>query len=131
MTKRQRFQKSYAPELLRIAITDLDCAKILHESRSARSETTVFHVQQCIEKSIEAVICHLEIPLLLVHDLGSLLGSLPQDRLPPHDYDLTKFNDYAGILRYEEGKAVLDREDVDAAIAVGAKIISWAQSIIV
>jgi HEPN domain-containing protein len=130
MTKRQKYLKIYAPELLRIAKSDLESAKILNAASNSRPETTVFHVQQAIEKSIKAVTCHLEIPILLIHDIGALLGCLPQDKLPPYDYDLTKFNDYAGILRYEEGKAVLDPCDVEAAIGVGLKIIEWAQTII-
>jgi HEPN domain-containing protein len=128
MTKRQKFKKSYAVELFKIAESDLQAAKLLHGTGQARPETIVFHVQQAIEKSIKAVTCQLEIPMLLIHDIGALLGSLPADRLPPYEYDLTRFNDYAGILRYEEGKAVLDKADIDLAIEVGTKVIDWAKS---
>ena len=127
MTKRQKFKKSYALELRVIAESDLQAAKLLHGTGQARPETIVFHVQQAIEKSIKAVICQLEIPLLMVHDIGALLGCLPNDKLPPYEYDLMRFNDYAGILRHEEGKAVLENADIDIAIDVGDKVIAWAK----
>jgi HEPN domain-containing protein len=127
MTKKQKFKKEYAKELLKIALTDLESASLLHGTRKARPETIVFHVQQSIEKSIKAVTCHLEIPILMLHDIGALLGSLPEDKLPPYEFDLTKFNDYAGILRYEEGSAVLSTADIDKAIEVGREVWQWAK----
>ena len=45
----------------------------------------------------------------MLHDIGALIGSLPEDKYPPYDYELTKFNDYAGILRYEEGRVILKK----------------------
>jgi HEPN domain-containing protein len=89
----------------------------------------VFHVQQCIKKSIKAVLCHTETPLLLIHDLGSLLGGLPEGRLPKEGYTLTRFNDYAGILRYEEGRAILTHEDTAAAIEVVRSVLDWAKGV--
>lgn len=130
MTKKQKFKKAYGAELFRIACTDLDSANLLFGTGRARPETVVFHVQQAVEKSIKAVLCHLEIPVLLVHDIGALLGGLPDDRRPPYDYALTRFNDFAGILRYEEGKAELEQTDVQEAINVGQKVLDWAGSII-
>jgi HEPN domain-containing protein len=127
MVKKQKFKKEYAAELLNIAISDLQSAKLLHASGKAREETIVFHVQQAIEKSIKAVICHLQIPILLIHDIGALLGLLPEDRLPPFDYSLTRFNDYAGILRYEEAKAELTDSDVLQAIDIGEQVTTWAK----
>lgn len=130
MTKRQKFKKSYAIELCAIAQTDLVAAKLLHDTGKARPETIVFHVQQTIEKCIKAVTCHLEIPVLLIHDIGALLGCLPSDRMPPFEYDLTRFNDFAGILRYEEGKALLEKADIEAALDVGLQVYEWAVSTI-
>ncbi len=128
MTKRQKFKKEYAVELFKIAKSDLDSARLLHGTKKARPETTVFHVQQCIEKSIKAVICHNEIPLLMVHDIGALLGCLPDEKHPPYDYDLMKFNDFAEIFRYEEGKAIIDAADVEQAILVGQNVVDWAEA---
>ena len=46
---------------------------------------------------------------------------------PPHGFDLTDFNDYAGIRRYEEAKMELSPEDIQAAINIGQSVVSWAE----
>jgi hypothetical protein len=54
VTKRQKYKKSYGAELLRIAETDIESAKLLFATRKARPETVVFHVQQAdIKLAIE------------------------------------------------------------------------------
>lgn len=50
-----------------------------------------------------AVLCHRKIPVPLVHDLGALLAKLPDGTQPDAGYELTRFNDFAGVRRYEEG----------------------------
>lgn len=128
MTKKQLFKKSYAKELLRIAESDLESSELLFSTGKARPETVIFHVQQALEKAIKAVICHYGIEVLMLLDIGALIGSLPEDKQPPHGFDLTRFNDFAGILRYEEGRAILLDEDQTVAIDVGKEVIAWANS---
>ena len=128
--KEQLFKPEYSSELLRIAASDIETAKLLFGTGRARSETVVFHVQQGIEKSLKGVTCALGKPILMVHDIGTLLGRLPEGVMPPHGYDLIRFNDYAGILRYEEGRAILSADDIIAAIGVGEDVLEWGKQLV-
>jgi len=124
------FAKDYAGTLLDIAIQDLKSAQALRKASEGRRENIVFLTQQAIEKAIKAVICHHGLPVPLVHDLGALIARLPADVNAPHGYDLLRFNDYAGILRYERGHSALTDEDLDAAVAAGADVLAWASTVI-
>ena len=128
--KERLFRPEYAGELFKIALSDLQSATLLNSTGVARPETILFHVQQCIEKSLKAVLCHLRIPIPLVHDIGALLGKIDEKQFPPHGYDLTDFNDYAGIRRYEEGEFEITQADIDAAIKMGSEVTKWAELLI-
>jgi hypothetical protein len=41
---------------------------------------------------------------------------------------LTRYNDYAGILRYERGHERLELADIQAALQVAREVLTWAKS---
>lgn len=124
------FEKSYAKTLLAIAKEDYMCAHALARNSKTRKETALFLVQQCIEKSLKAVLCYLGSPVPLVHDLGALVGKMPDKIHPPYGYELSRFNDYAGILRYERGSQKISAKDVVAALKIARDVQNWAHEII-
>jgi HEPN domain-containing protein len=83
MTKTLIFKKEYATELLRIAEEDLETARVLAKAKIKRKENTFFHAEQAIEKSLKAVLCHLQIAVPLTHELSIILDRLPKKETPP------------------------------------------------
>lgn len=126
----RNFEKKYALTLIGIAKDDYFAAAALAKNSRARKETALFLIQQCIEKSLKSVLCHLGLPIPLVHDLGALVGKMPDKIHPPFGYELARFNDYAGILRYERGSEKISSKDVTAALKIGKQVYSWANKII-
>ncbi|NBC28662.1 MAG: HEPN domain-containing protein [Spirochaetes bacterium] len=78
MTARQqerRFDPEYGQTLFNIAEKDFTTAKFTEsgvQSGEVRPENVLFLYQQSIEKLLKAVLCRLDRPVPLVHDLGSL-----------------------------------------------------------
>lgn len=119
-----KFHASYAKELLEIAMQDFESAKVLAESwNKGRIENIFFLVQQAVEKSLKAYLCHKYQEFPMVHDIGILLGKM--DLLPPHGYSLVSFSQFAGIRRYETGKSYLDKTDIDVALRSGQEVLKW------
>lgn len=128
MNKPRLFKQEYSKELLKVAIGDLDTAKVLFDANLKRKENTLFHIQQSIEKSLKAVICWHKIPVPLVHDMNELVKTIPSyEQIPHYDqlFDLTQF---ATIRRYEEGVAVIDNDEVESALEAARLISEWASS---
>ena len=125
------FKPEYSAELLRIAEGDLDSAReLLSITSKGWLENVVYLAQQSSEKALKAVLNHLRIPFPLVHELGTLVALLPDDKLPPGSFDLAALNPYASILRYEEGKVDLTHEEVRAAIAAVEAVVKWAKNLV-
>ncbi|MBK9039595.1 MAG: HEPN domain-containing protein [Bdellovibrionales bacterium] len=124
--KKQLFPKEYARELLTIAKGDLESAVGLSQIKTGRPENIVFIVQQSIEKSLKAVLVHLQIPFPLVHDLGILVALLPDEKAPPEGFALAELNPFASVRRYEEGQLPLTAEEIKSSLDVAQKVIQWA-----
>ena len=124
-----KFDKSYGKELLAIAEQDLASAKILGQHwQTGRIENVFFLAQQAVEKALKDYLCHHHGEFPLVHDIGVLLGKM--DELPPRGYELVTFSQFAGIRRYETGKAHLDNEDIDTALDAATGVTEWVRAII-
>jgi HEPN domain-containing protein len=83
MTPNQRvFHKEYGAELIRLAEEDLKSARVLLRTQDVRPENGLFHVQQCVEKCLKAVLCHEEKAVPLTHEISVLLMALG-NRVPP------------------------------------------------
>lgn len=83
-----------------------------------------------MEKSLKAVLVHHGIAVPLVHDLGVLVASLPEASRPRRGFELIDFNDFAALLRYREGKAILEASDLETAIVVAEELLHWAEKIV-
>lgn len=99
------FLPEYANELLAIALGDLNTARAIkiQSASGVRLENALYMVQQCIEKSLKAVLVSQKIAVPLVHDIGAFLAKLPPDLQPPFGYELVDLNQYASVRRYEWG----------------------------
>lgn len=120
------FKKEYSKELLNIAEGDLKTAIAIMKDPDARIENAFYMVQQCIEKSLKAILIQNGLPVPLVHDLGVLLGKLPDEIVPPFGYELTDLNQYASVRRYENGKFDLTKEEIELVIEKGKEFYRWS-----
>ncbi|MBF0361910.1 MAG: HEPN domain-containing protein [Oligoflexia bacterium] len=160
MTPKQEriYKPEYAIELIRIAEGDLGSATVLYRAEmkaaeaqtqaqktgednenskdfdediiSGRLENICYLSQQCIEKAIKAVLCHLGIPIPLSHDLDLLISKIPQEHNFPINSSLSELTLFASIRRYEEGVLVLNGEDLTASIDIAKQVLSWSKSIL-
>lgn len=131
MTKDKFFHKTYANELLSIAQGDLESAEVLAGNLAkGRKENICFAAQQCIEKSLKAVICATGRPMPLTHTIEVLLDRLGEKNQPPAGVKLIELTDFATIKRYQEGSEIITPEDVVATIKVAAETLGWASSLV-
>ncbi len=130
MTKEQKFKKEYAKELLEIAQGDLDTTLVLLSAKTGRKENVCFNAQQVVEKSVKAVLCHLEIAVPFTHNLDILLDRIPESYQVSDSAEYNELTEYATIRRYEQGTFELDQEDLVAAVEVAKKVLSWAVKIV-
>ena len=125
--KGKRYESAYAYELLRIARGDLDSARALSPVGPGRPENICYLAQQCVEKCLKAVICHLNMPVTHTHDVEALLNLLPEEHRPPNPQELFPLTEYATIRRYEEGYEILEPNDIRSIIDLGERILVWAE----
>ncbi|MBI4405339.1 MAG: HEPN domain-containing protein [Deltaproteobacteria bacterium] len=129
---RKKFKREYAKTLFSIAEGDLCSARDCRSGGTGRAENVSFHAEQAIEKSLKAVICHLGLPIPMVHDLKALIAALPDKcPLPPSASKMQELSEFATIRRYEEGNYALTDEELKSAIRVAEESILWAKKVIV
>jgi HEPN domain-containing protein len=126
------FRKSYSTELLAIAKEDYKTALYLFQglkSSEIRAENLFYICQQSIEKALKSVLCHYEIAIPLVHDLGVLVAKLPAESNPQFGYEIDSLSEFAGVRRYEFGKVDLTLEEAEEVLQLNVLILNWASSI--
>jgi HEPN domain-containing protein len=124
--KKQKFKPETATKLLKVAQDDLYAAEILATAPKGRPETILYHVQQCIEKSLKAVSIHRGDAITLTHDIDVLIAELPEEltkNLPAGVGELTQ---YATIRRYLDGEELIEMSDLREAIKVARIFVEWA-----
>ncbi len=129
MTKEKLFHKIYAHELIAIARGDFESTEILAAAKhKGRRENICFSAQQCIEKSLKAVICSQSKPVPMTHTIELLLDRLGSDHQPPSGEALVELTDFATIKRYQEGSEIITDEDVLATVTAARITLEWAES---
>jgi len=126
--KGKLYRPEYAKELLRIAAGDLASANGLATINAGRPENICYLGQQCVEKALKAVLCHLGKLIVHTHDLDSLVSHLPADQIPPNAHQLGALTEYSMIRRYEEGYEILEPQDIKLALQLAAEVLAWAKA---
>ena len=112
--------------LLASAKQDFAACQLLAENAGIGDAIVGFHAQQCIEKSLKAVLsCHL-IEFRRTHDLIALLDLLHDNKLsePPQADWLDELTPYAVEARY--GTIDLGGLDKGRALEAAKQVLFWA-----
>lgn len=128
--KTQKFKPEFAFKLRKIAKDDLYAAEVLSKAPGVRIENIVYHIQQCIEKTIKAALVNLSIPVPLSHDLEVLVGLLPDNFTKSLPSGLGELTQFATLKRYTDGDELIDETDIQELLKLGLFFLNWCDSII-
>lgn len=118
-----------AQRLLRLARRDYQTCAILLSHPEAQIAPICFHAQQCVEKSLKAAMTANQVYFRYTHDLGELTNLLTGAGIaPPFTAgELQCLTPFAVELRYDEGIALLTREEADQ---IATRTLSWAEALV-
>jgi HEPN domain-containing protein len=129
--KERIFKKPYAYELIAIAKNDLRAAETLAKDSLVRKETVLMMVQQAIEKSLKSLLCSLEKPIPMTHDLFTLVQSVQAVSIElselPFALELDDLTPYASIRRYEDGIFEINNEDLKHSFKIAQEVLQWCE----
>lgn len=116
-------------EWLLHAASDVALAIAGQKEKGVLPHQICFHAQQAAEKALKAVLLHHKIEFPLTHDLTQLLGLLEEAGIPvPPDFSaVDTLTPYAVETRYPGSLTAIRKEDVDTAILLAQKVLSWAE----
>lgn len=103
------------------ADADLAAARALlgHDEEGVEPSAVAFHAQQAAEKAIKAVLIRERLSVPPRHDVGVLLGSLPESARPAFDARAARLTKYAAGVRYPAG--------IDDPMDLGEEV-SWNEA---
>ncbi len=119
-----------AKMLLRLARRDLKTYELLKINGIDFVEPAKFHAQQCVEKSLKAVLSAKKIRFNRTHDLTELVDSLTVAGFPPpfESSDLGKLNPYAVLFRYDDRDiSVIEYKETSKYVE---GVYKWAKKVV-
>ena len=95
-------------------------------------ETLCFHCQQCVEKSIKAVLILRNIPFPYTHNITRLIDLVKQSDIPWLDKlnRAAALTDYAAAGRYPIHRELIQQEEYQEAFSLAKQVFAWAEQLI-
>ncbi|MEO5572074.1 MAG: HEPN domain-containing protein [Bacteroidia bacterium] len=93
--------------------------------------TLCYHSQQAVEKSLKAVLIHLDKRYPHTHDISVLFNLIEETNIeiPNIIKPATEFTKYV-IWRYPDDIFEIEKEEYKHVIVIAQKVLKWAKSII-
>ena len=126
----QKYKKETAFKLFKIAQDDLHSAKILFSAPTYRPENVVYHIQQCIEKCLKAVIIQSELSVPLTHDLDLLIEQLDSKLTKSLPEGVGELSQYATLKRYIDGDELIEKKDIETSFTMAHFFVDWAKKVL-
>jgi len=120
-------------EWLRRAKSNLERAKIgKNKIEDILYEDLCFDCQQCVEKSLKALLIFYDISFPRTHSINLLLSLLENQikNIPIHITDNVILNDYAVETRYPGFYEPVSEEEYKNSLELADKTFDWVNSII-
>ena len=113
---------------LRIAKSNLSLGsshKLL--SDDVRYEELCFELQQCVEKSLKALLVYHGIEFPKIHIISDLLTLLQNNHIEIREdiFDAVNLTQYAVKARYPDDFRVLNENDYDEAVKIAERVYKW------
>ena len=110
------------------ARSDLTLAQIGRDNSNVLHQQICFHAQQAVEKSLKAVLLFYKVDFPLTHDLEELVDIHDRNGipLPKEMLDVGILTPYAVEARYPGYWEEITEHEVDDAIQLAEKIVTWA-----
>lgn len=110
------------------AHSDLTLAQIGRDNSMVLNEQICFHAQQAAEKAIKAVLLFYKVDFPLTHDLEELVDIFDKNgiSIPKEILDVGILTPYAVEARYPGYWDEITEHDVDDALQLAEKIVTWA-----
>ena len=129
----ERRSPGSSEEWLAHAKSDVNLARLAKDHEEIFPEQVCFYAQQAAEKALKAVLLHYQITFPLIHDIEELLEIATQSGLsmPPDVADAGTLTPYAVEARYPGYEEEITPAQVDEAICLAEKVLTWAAEMIV
>jgi len=117
---------------VRKAEHDLEAAAVvLKTGRKAPTDTICFHVQQCAEKYLKALLVLHGIPFPKTHDISELVASLPAKCRPPLEIEVQRqLTRYATISRYPGDYPEPTLTEAREAVRTVRRVRAWCRKLL-
>ena len=118
-----------AKTLLRKAAGDLVMLEVLIKADHVDDWGWAFHAQQCVEKSIKAVLANAMVKYPYIHDLEKLTKMLPGTfEAPPHSDAFEALSPFGSLTRYEgTEEPTTDEINGDLIVQQCTDVLRWAE----
>ena len=96
-----------------------------------------FHAQQCVEKSLKAIITHRMLPLPRSHNISTLLDLLPEQWFSDLRQGIQRLDDYYIPTRYPDAlpgalpEGLPDRADAEQALGIARLVLERVNQLVV
>ena len=117
-------------EWLYKALHDIESSKLLFSKSKVLFDISIYHTQQCAEKSLKAFLAYKEQELEKTHNLITLVNiciSLDTDFEKIQDAAIY-LNPYSTLFRYPEGELMPNLEETGEAIKLAEKIYNFVKN---
>ncbi|MEW5822630.1 MAG: HEPN domain-containing protein [Cyanobacteriota bacterium] len=122
---------SEAKDWLKIAKSNLKLGKAYYSinDNEIRFEELCFELQQCVEKSLKALLVHNKVIFPKTHSLSELITILQKHSviIPENLLDVVELTKYAVETRYPDNYHEITEEEYKETIQIAEAIYNWVE----
>lgn len=121
-----------AIQWLVFAEADLQVATTAKVSKKLKYAFLMFHLQQCVEKTLKAVLVFFAIDFSKTHNLEYLLSLIKKNKIaiPTKVKEAQYLGQYAVITRYPGDEIEVSKKEFTEAVKTAKLVLKWAKTII-
>ncbi len=121
--------QSLVDEWLKRAKSNLERAKAGKVSEGILYEDLCFDCEQAVEKSLKALLIHIEVPFPHTHSIASLIELIEDNgiEVPDEIKESISLTAYAVSTSYPGDFEPVDEEEYQEALKIAEKVFNWAK----
>lgn len=124
-------QRDAVANWLLLAQSDLDYAVLGSSAGHIHPNLICFHLQQCVEKALKAVLVHRGLGVPRTHDLADLAARLLNETPAlPAKALFSALASFGSAERYPSASDVPGPQDVKEFTTAADQVLSWAKAIV-